>query len=297
MTGTGRGGRTPGGGGGPVVALALAAALLAASPATAQQPVATGTLAVRGAAWGAAVGGVLGGLGLGTLAWGLCDAAECDGTFADGFVVGALLGGAAGAGAGTVIGSAFPRGGAAVGGWSWTARVGGRAALAGDVDGVGPDLGLEVARGVTDRVRVGVAAEYLGRAEDEYSFQVQDRDGVLRTRTVRRSWDLSGVRMQAERLFAPGARRTAWLSLGVGVYPTRESSRRTDDDAPPAYAYSEWTPAPGLSLGAGVRLPVADRWSVELGGRGDLALGVGSDDWLPLLRVGVGLRRDPPPRP
>lgn len=277
----------------------LVAALLLPAGAAGQDGAATGTRAVRGAAWGGAVGGVLGGLGLGVLAWGLCDAAECDGTFVDGFAVGAALGGVAGATAGMVVGSAFPRGGRAVGGWSWTARAGARAAFAHDLDGVGPDLGIRVSRGVTEAVRVGLAAEYLGRAEEVTSSYLTGRDGTRRLRIRRRGWVLSSVRMEAERILSPGARRTGWLSAGFGVYPTRESweERTAEGASRPGPSYHEWIPAPGVAVGAGVRVPVAGRWSVELGGLADVALGVGSDDWLPLLRLGVGLRRDPPPRP
>lgn len=259
---------------------------------------ATETHAIRGGVWGAGIGGALGGLGLGVLAWGLCDAGECDDSFADGFLVGAMVGAAAGGLAGTVVGSAFPRGGTAAGGWSWSLTGGPRAALARELDGVGPAVALSVARGVTDRVRVGGVVEYLGRAERVTVFRGPDRGGGARTRTERRRWDLHGVRLEAERVLATASRRTAWISGGFGVYPTREALETDGDSEDPAWSAGRrrWVAAPGLSLAVGGRLPVVGRWSVEGSGRADLVLGVGSEDWLPLVRLGIGVRRGPKER-
>ena len=266
------------------------------SPWTARAQVApaSGTHAARGAAWGAVVGGVLGGAGIGLLSWGLCDAADCGGSFAEGFVAGALVGAASGMVVGTVVGSALPRGGPSLGGWSWTVRAGARAALAQDVDGVGPDVGFEVSRGVTDRVRVGVTAEYLGRAEENSSFSVVDRDGNVLRRTQRRTWTLMSVRMEAERLVAPGDRHAGWVSAGFGIYPARERDETSGTGELPASTFTKWVPAPGISGGLGLRLGLADRWSLDLGAHGDLVVGIGSESVLPILRLGIGLRRAPP---
>ncbi|HSM06493.1 MAG TPA: hypothetical protein VK858_17860, partial [Longimicrobiales bacterium] len=142
-------------------------------------------------------------------------------------------------------------------------------------------------------VRVGGTAEYLGQAEEVSSYFISDRDGNRIRRTQRRSWILSSVRMEAERLFSPGGGRTGWVSAGFGLYPTRERDETSAGGGLPASTYEKWIPAPGISGGLGVRLRLAERWSLELGAHGDLVVGIGSDDLLGLVRVGVGLRRDP----
>lgn len=254
-------------------------------PAWAQEPPgdATRTHAVPGLAWGAAVGGALGGLALGVLSAGLCDRADCGGAFGEGFLAGLAGGGVAGGLTGLVLGAARPSDGAAVGTWSATLQVGARSAWRRDAGGWAPALGLRTLRAVTDRVRVGVEAAYLGRSRETEAGATGT--GVPLPTT---SWRVGSVTLVAFRLLGGSPGPGGWVEARSGVYPVVET--RTGSRGEGALDRS-LLPLPGVGVGGGVLLPVGGPWSVDLGGRVELVAGLGPDDVEPVVRLSAGVSR------
>lgn len=273
----------------------MLALLLQCAPAVGvAQPVANRTRAARGIAWGAGLGAALGGLGLGVLAGGLCDAADCSGSFGEGFLVGFLAGGAAGGITGLVVGSAFPAAGRSLGGRSWTVRGGGRQAVgADDIKGGGPTFGLRTLRATTERTWFGVSGEYLGPASHRETFQIRNRDGILENATTLRKWQISGLRLVAARAMGETAESGAYLMAGVGVYPTWETSTFTrfiDGGAPEQNIDRSFVAAPGVGVGGGYGLAAAATWSVVFDVRADMVGGISGDALASIVQVAVGLR-------
>lgn len=260
-----------------------------------EEPVATRTRAARGMGWGAALGGVLGGFGVGVLASGLCDAADCDGSFGEGFVVGMTMGAAAGAVTGVVVGSAFAADGRSTGGWTWSLTGGARRAVgADDIDGSGPALGLRALHATTERTRFGLAIEYLGTASHASFFQIERRDGSLQDMTDHREWWLSSVRLVAARFLGSRPGGGGYLLGGTGVYPTWERLTFTRDLGSEGVERSterSFVVAPGVGLGAGYVFAVGGGWTVDLVTRADAVAGVGSDGVAGILQLTVGLLR------
>lgn len=259
------------------------------------EPVATRTRANRGLGWGAAVGGALGGLGVGVLASGLCDAADCDGSFVEGFFVGLTMGAIAGAVTGMVVGSAFPVDGRSLGGWSWSLTGGARrAAGADDIDGSGPALGLRALHATTERTRVGFAVEYLGTAEHRDDFQIMTRDGTLEDVSHLREWNLSSVRMVAARFLGSRPGAGGYLVGGAGVYPTwerRTSARELGTGEVRRSTGRSFVVAPGVGVGAGYALDVGGGWAVDLATRADVVAGVSGDGLAAIFQLTLGILR------
>lgn len=256
---------------------------------------ATRTRANRGLGWGAAVGGALGGLGVGVLASGLCDAADCDGSFVEGFFVGMTMGAIAGAVTGLVVGSAFPVDGRSLGGWSWSLTGGARrAAGADDIDGSGPALGLRALHATTERTRVGFAVEYLGAAEHRNDFQITTRDGTLQDASDLPEWNLSSVRIVAARFLGPSPGVGGYLVGGAGVYPTWERLTFTREVGAGEVHRStgrSFVVLPGVGVGAGYALDVGGGWAVDLATRADVVAGIGRGDGAAIFQLGLGILR------
>lgn len=182
---------------------------------------ATRTKAERGLAIGAVLGGVTAGLGFGALSSGLCDAADCDGSF-------------------------------------------------------------------------------LGGESRRSTYGLRTRDGSFVETTDVRELDISGVRIVAARLLgadpgsAEGRHATGYLLGAVGVLPTWERTTtffRQEDGGVEESSYASFVPAPGGGVGVGFLIPIGDRWALDLGARGDVIVGIGSEGVVPMAQVTAGLHR------
>lgn len=268
-----------------------------ASPATA----ATRTHARSGLGWGAAAGGGLGGLALGVLARGLCEGGDCEGSFGKGFLVGMAGGAVAGGIAGMVLGAAFPADGPVADGRSWTARAGIRHAWSGGLEGTGASVGGSTLRATTARTSFGVELGYLGRAREagpEVLAPGGRPGGSGETVRLRQEWRVGRLALVATHV--PGSTGSArpFLLASFGLYPTLETLvELRGEAADPARRVvgRTFVPAPGLGVGAGVRLPTGGRYGLELRSRLEVVAGIGENDVAPFFQVDLGLVRGPVP--
>jgi hypothetical protein len=230
------------------------------------------------------------------LASGLCDAADCSGSFVEGFLAGVGAGALFGGATGWVVGAALPADGTRASGWGLAAHAGYRRAWVGSgpVDGGSAQGGIRVLRATTPTTWVGLDAGWLGRAQETESFTVSLRDGGVEPRVIRRRWVLSSIGLVAVHAL-DGRLEDAgpWIGAGTGLYPFWETVHH--DSAPttgpfgPTGPEHSFLPLPGVSLEGGVSPPAVGTLTLDLRARLDVIGGLGDRAFAPLLRVDLGV--------